>query len=80
MFLMGNKTKDLTAEGAAMIAKTWDNGAARIIVDGEIYATHQICSIERIKGQELKDLCDKFGIDIKSAPRIDTLSNKNLLT
>lgn len=78
MFLIGGKSRDMTAEIAAKIVVLWKRDAARIVVDDEIFATHQICSIEKIKGQELKDLKDKFSF--ASTPVIsDFLSDKKLL-
>lgn len=82
MYLMGNKTVDMTAEQAAQIFKTWVTNAPRILFDGSIYASHQICSIERIRGPELKDLCVREGLELKDAPRIEQFlsPNQNLLT
>lgn len=80
MYLIGGKTVDMTAEVAAKVYQAWDNSVGRVAVSGSIYATHQICSIEKIKGQELKDLCSQYLVDTKDAPSIENfLSNKKLL-
>ena len=79
MFLMGGKHVTMTAEDAANIAKAWNAQAINIIFDGEVFATHQICSIERAKGQELKDICGRLGIETKDAPRIEQFLSPNKL-
>ncbi len=61
----------MTAEDAAKITKAWTAEATKIIFDGEVFAAHQICTIERAKGQELKDMCERENIEIKDAPRIE---------
>lgn len=81
MFLMGGKTVDMSAEQASGIVKAWMSEATKIIFDGSAYAAHQICSVERIRGSELKDMCLREGIEIKDAPRLEQfLSDKKLLT
>jgi len=47
---------DLTAEEAAKVIQAWSGGTQVFIFNGGGYATHQICSIAPIRGQELKDL------------------------
>lgn len=77
---IGNKYVDITAEQAANIYNGLEQNTPRILINGEVFMSHQITSIERIKGQELKDLCSLNKINCGDAPRIENyLSNKKLL-
>jgi hypothetical protein len=47
-FLTGDREK-VSAEDAAQISKAWGEGAKFIIVNGNVYATHQIKSIKQMR-------------------------------
>lgn len=70
IYFMGGKTRDVTAEQAAAIYRGLESNAPRMLLDGDIFMAHQITSIERIKGQESKDLCERY--NVAKAPTIDT--------
>jgi len=79
IFFIGNKSRDITAEQAAKIYLGLEKETPRVLIDDEVFMSHQISSIERIKGQELKDLCERFNIE--KAPLLKDFlpSNQKLL-
>jgi len=80
IYFMGGKSREITAEQAAGFYRATSMSVPNVLINGEVFMTHQICSIEKIRGIELKDLCDKKGIKIEDVPKIeDFLSNKKLL-
>lgn len=80
IFFIGNKSRDIGAEQAANIYKGLQGGVSIIAIDGDVFLAHQITSIERIKGQESKDLCEKHNVE--KPPRIEDFlsSNQKLLS
>lgn len=63
----------LTAEEATKLAKEWQKGSGLVLIHGNMYATHQICSINRVAPQEEKDLCMIAGIAYANIPTIEKL-------
>lgn len=80
IYFMGGKSRDITAEQAAGFYRATKTATSSILINGEVFMGHQVCSIEKIKGQELKDLCEIAGIEKKDVPKIeDYLQNNKLL-
>lgn len=76
----------IDAQQAASITIAWSEGAKFVMINGNIYATHQIKSIKRIPRSEEKDML--IGLseeEIKKALAENGItkflpSNQNLLT
>lgn len=77
IFFIGKKSRDITAEQAANIYSGLGSGAQRVLIDDEVFFAHQIASIERIKGQELKDLCARFSVLATEVPRLTQFLQNN---
>jgi hypothetical protein len=77
MYFLNKKSIDLTAEQAASVYTGLEAGVQRILINGDVFVSHQITSIERICGQELADLCDKEGVKVKDAPKLDRFLSYN---
>jgi len=61
----------LTSDETAIITKSWADGAKFIIVNGNIYATHQIKSIRRLSRQDEENLYYK--LELLEKPRFEQL-------
>ena len=75
---MDKSSLRVTAEEAAKIAIDWRNGVALVMINGNLKATHQICSIDRVDAQEEKDLCSIAGINYQDVPRIENILQKSI--
>lgn len=53
---MGGTDKDITKEHADAIFKAWSGGSKLIVLEGEVFAVHQILSINKRTRSELYDL------------------------
>ena len=72
-----DKPLTVTADQAANIAVQWQSGATALMINGNIKATHQIVSIDRVDKQIEKDLCARHNLE--QPPRIeDYINNKQL--
>lgn len=68
----------LTAVEATKIAQQWQNGnSGLVLIHGNMYATHQICSIVRVDKQTEKDLCAMAGVNYLDVQTIEKLLNSN---
>lgn len=61
----------VTAKEAAGIAQAWKAGSKAIMIRGNLKATHQIASIDRVSRDDEKDLCAMAGIPLSEAPTMD---------
>jgi len=80
VFFIGNKSRDITAEQAANIYKGLLGNTPIMAIDGDVFLAHQITSIEKLRGQEAKDLCEKFNIEKLPCLEDFLPSNKKQLT